>query len=291
MFKVIGFIMLFATLLGGFVLSKGRLGLLWHPTELLTLFGPVLSCFLIANPWSVVKDTGSQLSGVFGDEYTMDFYKDSLLLMFDLTKLYKEKGNVELENHIDNPKDSEIFIKYPRILKQMRSVNFISENLRLVTNGKFSPHDIESYIDSEIEAFIAEHSLPSKALDQVTEMLPSLGIVVAVAGIIITMQYINGSAAEFGEHISAALFGTFCGVFSAYAIVSPISKALQNKTEKFKHYLEVLKSNIISIVHGYSPFVAIEIARKNIPPGLRVSPSQIEAALRGESSEVKGTPA
>jgi chemotaxis protein MotA len=124
-----------------------------------------------------------------------------------------------------------------------------------------------------------------------TEMLPSLGIVVAVAGIIITMQYINGAAAEFGEHISAALFGTFCGVFSAYAIVAPLSKSLQNKTEKFKHYLEVLKSYVISIVHGYSPYVAMEIARKNIPPTLRVSQTEIEMALRGESAEVKGTSA
>jgi chemotaxis protein MotA len=83
--------------------------------------------------------------------------------MFELTKLHKEKGNVELENHIDNPNESEIFKKYPRLLKHAKSVSFVAENLRLVTNGKFSPHDIESYIDSEIDSFIAEHSLSSKA--------------------------------------------------------------------------------------------------------------------------------
>lgn len=287
MFKIIGFIMLFVTLLGGFVLSKGSLNLLWHPNELVMLFGPALSCFFIANPWTVIKDTGSQLSGMFSDCYTTDFYRDSLLLMFYLMKLYKEKGNVELENHIDNPQDSDIFQKFPKLLKHTKSVNFIAENLRLVTNGKFSPHDVESYIDAEIDAFIAEDALPSRGLDQLTEMLPSLGIVVAVAGIIITMQYINGSAAEFGQHISAALFGTFCGVFSAYAIVAPISKSLSNKTEKFRHYLEVLKSYIISIVHGYSPYVALEIARKNIPPAYRVSPAALEAVIRGESQEVQ----
>lgn len=282
MIQIFGFIMLFSTLFGGFILSKGNLKLLWHPYEILMLYGPVLSCFLIANPVSVIKETASQIFRMFSNAYTKDFYKDSLLLMFEFTRLYKEKGNVDLENHIDNPYDSEIFQKYPRILKEGKAVNFICENLRLVTNGKFSPHDIESYIDSEIEAFIFEDLLPSKALEQVTEILPSLGIVVAVAGIIITMQYINSDASEFGEHISAALFGTFAGVFSAYGIVSPVSKSLQNKNDKFRHYLEVLKSNIISVVHGYSPFVALEIARKNIPPGLRVSQSEIEKALRGE---------
>lgn len=289
MFKIAGFIILVLSLLGGFVLSKGSLKLLWHPYEIIMLFGPVLSCFIIANSWNVVKDTGSQLAHLFSDTYTKEYYRDSLLLMFELTKLYKQKGNIELENHIDNPKESDIFKKYPAIMKDIRSTNFIAENLRLVTNGKFSPHDIEAYIDSEIESFVHEASLPSLALDQVTEIFPSLGIVVAVLGIIITMQYISGTAAELGHHISAALFGTFAGVFCAYGIVSPISKALSNKTEKFKHYLEVLKSNIISIVHGYSPYVALEIARKNIPPVLRVPQADIEKSLSGGEAQGNAT--
>ena len=284
MLKLFAFAMIFGSLLFGFILSKGNLGMLWHPYELIMIFGPVLSCFIIANPVSVVKSTASQLIGVFGkDKYTQDFYSDSLILMFELTKLYKEKGNVELENHIDSPEDSEIFKKYPKILKDKESLNFISENLRLVTNGKYSPHDVESYIDAEIDAFVHEHALASKALDQVADMLPSLGIVVAVAGIIISMQYIGSTAEIFAEKISAALFGTFVGVFAAYAIVFPISKSMESKTEKFKHYLEVLKSSFLSIVHGYPPFVAVEIARKNIPPTLRISSSVLEKRMLGEN--------
>lgn len=280
MFKIFSFIILALSLFGGFVLANGSLSLLWHPYELLMIFGPALACFLIANSFTVAKDTLFQLKYLFKNLYTKQYFKDSLLLMFELTRLYKEKGNIELEKHIDDPTESDIFQKYPKIMKDKKSVAFIADNLRLVTNGKFHAHDIESYIDAEIESYAIEASKPTQALDQITDALPSLGIVVAVLGIIITMQYINSSAQELGEHISAALFGTFAGVFAAYGIVSPISKALENHTHKQELYFEVLKSNIISIIHGYSPYVAVEIARKNIPPAIRVSYTEIEEALR-----------
>lgn len=280
MFKLFSFVLLLGTLLGGFVLANGSLRLLWHPYELIMIFGPTLSCFFIANSWSVVKATVSQLKYIFKSVYTKEYYKDSLLLMFELTKLYKEKGNVELEKHIDEPGESEIFKKYPKILNDSESVAFISDNLRLVTNSKFHAHDIDEYIDSEIESYYKEASKPSMALDNITDMLPSLGIVAAVLGIIITMQYINSSPAELGDHISAALFGTFIGVFTAYGVIAPMSRAIEAHTHKQKIYFEVLKSNIISIVHGYSPHIAIEIARKSIPPTLRVNNIEVEEALK-----------
>lgn len=280
MFKLVSFIILGVTLFGGFVLANGKLSLLWHPYELIMIFGPATACFMIANSPAVAKDTISQLKYIFKSVYTKEYFKQSLLLMYDLTTLYKEKGNIELEAHIDEPNESEIFKKYPSILNDQASVLFITDNLRLVTNGKFQAHDVESYIDAEIESYILKASKPSQALDQITDAMPSLGIVVAVLGIIITMQYIDGSADVLGKHISAALFGTFVGVFAAYGVISPIAKALENHTHKQELYYEVLKSNIISIIHGYSPSIAIEIARKHIPPDLRMSYSEVEEALQ-----------
>lgn len=285
MFRIISFVLLFGTLFGGFILAHGTMKLLWHPYELIMIFGPTFSCFCIASPLPVVKETGRQIIGLFKNKYSNEFYKNSLLLMFELMKLYKEKGNVDLENHLENPQESSIFKKYTVILNDEKSLNFITENLRLVTNGKFSPHDIDAYVDSEIEGYIAEVSQCSDALDQLCDALPSLGIVAAVLGIIITMQHINGTAYELGQHISSALFGTFAGVFSAYGIVSPLSKGISTNTEKQRHYLEVLKSFILSVVHGYSPYIALEIARKNIPPALRMSQADIEKSLRGEATE------
>lgn len=284
MFKILAFFMLFLTLLGGFIMSNGNIKLLWHPNELLMIFGPALSCFVIANPWSVVKSTGRQLLTFFKDDYSKDFYKEALLLMFYLTKLYKKSGNLELEKHTENPEESEIFKKFPKILKNKASINFICENLSFVTNGNYKSHDVESYLDAEIDTYVAEAELPAKALDSLAEMLPSLGIVVAVAGIIISMQYIDSSASVFAEKISAALFGTFIGVFAAYAIVFPISNSLHNKTKKFKHFLDVLKSNTLSFIHGHSPYISVEIARKNVPPSLRISHKSLEEAIQNDAN-------
>lgn len=280
MFKLFSFILLAGSLFGGFVLAKGTMSLLWHPYELLMIFGPALSCFLIANSPKVAKDTLSQLKYVFVSLYTKEYYQESLLLMFELTRLYKEKGNIELEKHIDEPNESPIFQKYPRILKHQTSVTFIADNLRLVTNGKFQVHDIDDYIEAEIDSYFLEASKPSKALDQITDFMPSLGIVVAVLGIIITMQFIDATPEILGQHISAALFGTFVGVFMAYGVIAPMSKAIEGHTHRQRVYFEVLKSNILSIVHGYSPHVAVEIARKSIPPSMRASGNDIEEAIK-----------
>ena len=55
MVKIIGIIVVFASVLGGFVLSGGKIGALIHPFEVMIIGGAALGGFLQANPGSTTK--------------------------------------------------------------------------------------------------------------------------------------------------------------------------------------------------------------------------------------------
>ena len=100
------------------------------------------------------------------------------------------------------------------------------------------------------------------------------GIVAAVLGIVITMGSIGGPMVQIGNHVAAALVGTFLGIFFAYGFIGPVSAHLENMGgHELKAYL-CIKSCLISVVSGYAPPVAAETGRKLLPPHMR--PSFIE---------------
>lgn len=55
MLIVAGFVIVILSVLGGFVLSHGKLAALWQPYELLIIGGAAFGAFLAANPTKVVK--------------------------------------------------------------------------------------------------------------------------------------------------------------------------------------------------------------------------------------------
>ena len=115
------------------------------------------------------------------------------------------------------------------------------------------------------------------------DALPGLGIVAAVLGIIITMGSIDQGAAVVGEHVAAALVGTFLGVLLAYGFVGPLATNLEVALEEKMRYLETIKTCLVAYAKGNPPIIAVEMARRTIFSEERPTFGELENYMRGKT--------
>ena len=67
---------------------------------------------------------------------------------------------VEVEQHIEDPENSTIFQKYPKILGDKEAVNLISDTMRSASMNYDDPHQVEEVLEKRIEANM-HHALHS----------------------------------------------------------------------------------------------------------------------------------
>ena len=85
MFAIIGLVIVFGAILGGFIMEEGPLAVLVQPAELVIIGGAAAGTLLVGNPLPVVIKMFKGLIGVVsGSKYTKSFYLESLKLLNDI---------------------------------------------------------------------------------------------------------------------------------------------------------------------------------------------------------------
>jgi chemotaxis protein MotA len=75
MFPIIGIVVVFGCIAGGYLMEKGNMLVLMQPAELLIIGGAAIGTVLIGNPPHVLKAIIGGLLGVFkGSRYTSGIY-------------------------------------------------------------------------------------------------------------------------------------------------------------------------------------------------------------------------
>ena len=265
MLVIIGFIVTFACLFGGYMAMGGNVVVIWQPWEFVIIGGSSLGIFLIANPMKVVKDSFKAIAEAFKESVPKPRdYLDILGLLYALMRELRDKPRSEMEEHVDDPENSEIFQKFPNILKNNDLLAFICDYCRLIIMGSAQPHEIEALMDVEIKTTTADKLKSQHALQNMADGLPALGIVAAVLGVIKALGALDQGPELLGKLIGAALVGTFAGIFMAYGMVGPIaSKVKIVRTKQVRPYI-IIKQTLLAYMNGASPQVAIEHGRKTI---------------------------
>lgn len=277
---LIGIILAFACMLGGFFAMGGKLGVLWQPWEYVIIIGIAAGTFIAANPLYVVKDTGKAcVEAIFNKVPTRDDNVAILHLLFSLLSVLK-KSPKEAEPHFDTPSESKLFLEHPRILANKELTEFISDYGRLIAigNGNTKPHEIEGLMEQDINTRRKDALKPYYALNSVAEALPAIGIVAAVLGIVKAMGAISQSPEILGALIASALIGTFAGIFIAYALVAPLATKVKSTREKQIRIYMIVKQAYVASLNGANPMIAAEYGRKGISPEARPTIDQVENA-------------
>jgi chemotaxis protein MotA len=288
MFQIIGIVLLFGLVFGSYLMSGGNMGVILHaaPHELMAILGAGVAAFLIGNSMPVIKATLGGFGRIFaGPKWKASDYRDLLSLLFLLTKTMKSKGVIALESHIENPKESSIFSRFPKVMKDHFAVDFICDTLRMMTMNLEDPHQVEDAMEKQLEKHHHEAMAPAGALQNMADALPALGIVAAVLGVIKTMGAITEPPEVLGEMIGGALVGTFLGVFMAYGLVGPMATRLKEIVEEEASYYKIIQAVLVAHLHGNAAQISVEIGRGNVPSGAQPSFLELEEALSAIPNE------
>jgi len=184
MLIIIGYIVVIASALLGYVLSGGYLAVLFQPLEFLIIGGTAIGAFIVSNEKKVINATLKALGQLFkSSKYNKTLYLTLINLMYTILTKIRQNGTLSIESDIDNPKESELFKKYPLILDNPQICDFITDYLRLMISGNMNVFEIEALMNEEIETYTHELEKPADAISAVGDGLPAFGIVAAVMGL------------------------------------------------------------------------------------------------------------
>lgn len=286
MLVIVGYLIVSASVFGGFAMAGGHLAALLQPIELLMIGGAAAGAFLVGNTGKVIKATLKALPTVFkGSKYTKALYIDLISLLFELLAKVRKEGLMSIESDVDAPDQSPLFTKYPSIVSDHHVVEFMTDYLRLMVGGNLNAMEIENLMDIEIETHHHEGIVPSQVVAKMGDAMPAFGIVAAVMGVVHTMESVGIPPAELGILIAHALVGTFLGILLAYGFVGPLATTLEHKLDESGKMYECIKVTLLASLNGYAPQVAIEFGRKVLFSTERPSFSELEEEIKQRKSK------
>lgn len=280
MLVIVGAIVVFSSVMGGFLLAKGNPHVLFQPAEVVIIGGAAIGGFIIASPPKVLSLVMKNLFKIFTVKgFSKPFYMELLSLLYQLFSKARREGLVAIEADVEAPERSPIFQRYKSIMANKEIVTFIADNFKVIISSNVPSHELDSLMELEIETEHKEASIPSMSIGRIADALPGLGIVAAVLGVVITMQKIDQPPAVLGQSIGAALVGTFLGVLMCYGFVGPLSHHLEHLARERTIPFQVIRVAMVSFVGGSAPQIAVEFGRRAIPEKEKPTFKELETAL------------
>jgi chemotaxis protein MotA len=285
MFVIIGIIIVFGAVVGGYLMEKGHIQVLFQPAELVIIAGAALGTLLVANPPHILKKIVSGFKAIFsGSRFSKQKYLNTLKMMYELFTKARKEGLMALESDSDAPDQSAIFTKYPEFMADHHALAFVCDTLRTASSAMIEPFDADQMMEMDMEAHHHQALQPISALSTVADSLPGLGIVAAVLGVVITMGALGGPPEEIGHKVAAALVGTFLGILLCYGLVGPIAANLSKLADEENAHYQVLRVLLNAFMKGISPIMAVELGRRSIPSHVRPTFQEAESYCRNKDT-------
>ena len=299
MFAIIGIVVVFGAIAGGYLMEHGNIRVLVQPAELLIILGAAIGTILIANPLPIIIRIGKGAAGVFASSvFSKQYYLEHLKMLNELFHYARKHGAAKLEADVEEPHKSQVFSKYPRFLGNHHALHFVCDTLRMYITGGVGSFELDQMMELDMDVHHQDATAPVAALSTVADSLPGLGIVAAVLGVVITMGALGGPPEEIGHKVAAALVGTFLGILLCYGLFGPLAANMGKANDAEAQFYHCLRVAVAAFVRGSAPILSIEFARRTIPADVRPTFQEMEqfcknrggAAPQG-SPESQGAPA
>ncbi len=281
MFTIIGLVIVFGAVLGGYTMANGPMHVLNQPAEFVIIGGAALGTMLIKAPgpmrMQVLKAIGNAFRSFAPAKAD---YVELLKMQYNVFQFMRKNGAVALDEHVQEMEKSAIFSKYPSFLKRHHAVEFFRDALKQIVNGTATAEELDVMLDAELETHHEETAAPINVITNTADALPGLGIVAAVLGIVITMGHLDAGPEEIGHHIGAALIGTFLGILLCYGLLQPLAMNVEAQEATAARYMRCIKEGVVAALRGASPIVAVEFARKAIYSSVRPTSDEVDEACR-----------
>ena len=285
MLSIIGYVIVFGSVIGGFVIEGGAVGILNQPVEFLIIGGAGIGALVVGTPLKVLKAIGVNAKlALFGSGYSKADYMELFSLLYEIFSVMRKSGEMALEKDVDDPVNSEIFKKYPKFISNHSAKSMMLDSLRLVISGSANAEELAHLMDEEIATHEEEGRRPAGVLGKVADAFPGLGIVAAVLGVIIAMGAMDQGPEVLGHKIAVALVGTFLGILLCYGVFQPVVQKMELMLVEEAKYLECIKTGLLAYLHGAAPIIAVEYARRVVFSTERPSAQELEDSCRGRKA-------
>ena len=264
MSTIIGLLVVMGAVLGGFAMAGGPFPVLLQPNELVVIGGAAFGTLIISAPGKVGKRVMAAFKKGFQNHTpTAKDYEDLLKLLYGVFQLTRREGMLALESHLEAPNESPLFKKYPTITRREHAMTFLCDGLRQLVDG-CSVSELALLFETEMETLHEEEQQPISLLKTTSDALPGLGIVAAVLGIVITMGHMDGGPEVIGQHVAAALVGTFLGILLCYGVLAPIATSIELQAQAETRFLMAIREGVLCAARGNAPELSVEFARRVI---------------------------
>ena len=282
MIVIFGALVVTASILGGFLMEKGPIGtLLSQYAEFIIICGAAGGALIIMSPKEVLIDMAKQvIDSLKGSPYKRADYENLFKALYELFILGRRNGMTAVEEHIMDPYSSALFQKYPSFLANKSAVELLTGGLRPIVDGKVKPDQLKLLMEIELDTMEEEHLKPVNVMTKTADAMPGFGIVAAVLGIVVTMGSISGPIEEIGEHVAAALVGTFLGILISYGYLNPLAVNMEFTGAAKLVYCRCIATAVVGFANGMAPIMAIEMARRSLGEHLRPSAEELEVMLK-----------
>ncbi len=282
MLSIVGYAVVFAAVLGGFMEAGGPVAVLLQIAEFIIIGGAAIGGVIASAPPKVLSPLArNAVKALSGSGYSKGQYMELFHLLYEIFSTMRKNGEMALEKDVDDPSNSPIFSKYPFFLSNEAARNLLCDSLRLVISGAANPEELAQLMDEDIATHEQEAQRPVSLLSKVADSLPGLGIVAAVLGVIVAMGSIDKGSQVLGQKIAAALVGTFLGVLLCYGIFQPLAIKMEMLCSEEGKFMECIKTGILAHLHGAAPIISVEYARRVVFSGERPSALELEEECRG----------
>ena len=285
MLQLLGLAIVLGTVFGGYLLMGGQMSVIWQPIEVLIIGGAGVGALVLGNPKHILAELWLQLRSVMSrSKHTDEFQRQLMLLMYEL--LQTAAGGLKaLDAHVEKPKESPLFQRYPLVLEETKLLHFIVDNFRLMAMGKISSHELEGVLDQELGTIHEELMQPAKSLGKIAEAMPGFGILAAVLGIVMAMSYVadGATAGDISMKVGAAMVGTFIGIFLCYGLLDPLCVVMKQRVSEHAATMETVKVVLVAHVAGKPPLLAIDAGRRLVPLNLKPSFATLEGWINATS--------
>jgi len=281
MILILGYIIVLGSTLGGFMMAGGKIGLLFPISEYVIIIGISIGLMVIASPVSLLKNIVKKIKVAFRNQAvpTSD-YTDLLKLLYELFSKARRGGLIAIEDDVMSPKESPILSKYPSFINDHERLEFLTNSLKPVIDGRLKPEQLGGLLHADFEAKEEDAVQPIHILNLVGDSLPGIGIVAAVMGIINTMAAIAMGPEKVGQKVAAALVGTFLGVLGAYGFINPLAARIKLNNVYELQYFAVIMKGVLGFTGGMAPIMAIEAARRAIDPAFQPTAEAVEEMVK-----------
>jgi chemotaxis protein MotA len=281
-----GIFLVFACVVAGYLMEKGKIGVLLQPAELIIIGGAAIGTVLTANPMHIIKKIIAGLLSILkGPPFPKKRYIETLKMMFDLLAKSRKEGVIAIESDIEEPDKSPIFSRYKSFVQDHHARDFVCDTMRMAITGGISAFDVDQMMELDMEVHHHSATQPSAALTTMADALPGLGIVAAVLGVVVTMGSLGGPPEEIGRKVAAALVGTFLGILLCYGLVGPLASKMSKAVDEEQCFYHVLRVVMLAFIKGTAPIMAVEMGRRAIPEHCRPSFFEVEKACREKVEE------